>query len=158
MCTRQKREAQNASAVPTAANAAAAAPAAADAATKNKKAPRKRCFRLSKKASQNFPRERKTKLKSFSARACTWRKILHRLQVWNLYAKGVQIMRVADCKKLAEKPEGVFRQAQADTHSGICFLLARKASFPYAASRSLCLTTLAILAMNSPLVGFPRSA
>ena len=64
------------------------------------------------KASQNFPRKRKTKLKSFSAGACTWQKILLRLQVWNLYAKGVQIMRAAECKKLAEKPEGLFRQAK----------------------------------------------
>jgi hypothetical protein len=32
--------------------------------------------------------------------------------VWNLSAFGRQIMRAADCKELAEKPEGVFRQAQ----------------------------------------------
>jgi len=32
--------------------------------------------------------------------------------VWNLFAIGEQIMRAADCKKLAESPEGVFRQAQ----------------------------------------------
>ena len=49
--------------------------------------------------------------KSFLAAACTWTKTLLRLQVWNLYAKGVQIMRAADCKKLAESPEGDFRQA-----------------------------------------------
>ena len=35
-----------------------------------------------------------------------------RLQVWNLFVKGEQIMRTADCKKLAEKPK-FFRQAQA---------------------------------------------
>ena len=31
--------------------------------------------------------------------------------MWNLVAAGKQIMRAADCKKLAEKPEGIFRQA-----------------------------------------------
>ena len=51
--------------------------------------------------------------KSFSTAACTWAKTLLRLQVWNLFAYGEQIMRAADCKNLAEKPEGVFRQAQA---------------------------------------------
>ena len=39
-----------------------------------------------KKASQNFSRKRKTKSKSFCAGACTWHKILYRLQVWNLFA------------------------------------------------------------------------
>ena len=37
-------------------------------------------------------------MQSFSAGACTWPKILLRLQVWNLFAIGEQIMRVADCK------------------------------------------------------------
>jgi len=37
--------------------------------------------------------------------------------VWNLFVVDEQIMRAADCKKLAEKPEGVFRQAQ--TGSGL---------------------------------------
>ena len=32
--------------------------------------------------------------------------------MWNLFANGEQIMRAADCKKMAESPEGVFRQAQ----------------------------------------------
>jgi len=36
--------------------------------------------------------------------------MLLRLQVWNLsFTKG-QIMRAADCRYLAEKPEGIFRQ------------------------------------------------
>ena len=48
------------------------------------------------------------KVKSFLAAACTWTKILLRLQVWNLISKGDQIMRVADCKILAEKPGGFF--------------------------------------------------
>jgi len=51
--------------------------------------------------------------KAFSAAACTWTKTLLRLQVWNLFAEGEQIMRAADCKKLSKNPEGVFRQAQA---------------------------------------------
>ena len=37
-------------------------------------------------------------MQSFSAGACTWPKILLRLQVWNLFAIGEQIMRAADCK------------------------------------------------------------
>jgi len=65
-----------------------------------------------KKASQSFLRKQKIKFKSFLTAACTWAKILLRLQVWNLSAECGQIMRVADCKKLAEKPEGFFRQAQ----------------------------------------------
>ncbi|MDY2558461.1 MAG: hypothetical protein SOW29_08970, partial [Candidatus Faecousia sp.] len=51
--------------------------------------------------------------KSFSTAACTWAKTPLRLQVWNLFAYGEQIMRAADCKILAEKPEGVLRQANA---------------------------------------------
>ena len=58
-------------------------------------------------------RQQQIKSRSFSAGACTWQKIHLRLQVWNLFAYGEQIMRAADCKKLAEKPEGVFRQAQS---------------------------------------------
>ena len=68
---------------------------------------------LSKKASQSLLRQQQIKSRSFSAGACTWQKIQLRLQVWNLFAYGEQIMRAADCKKLAEKPEGVFRQALA---------------------------------------------
>jgi hypothetical protein len=52
------------------------------------------------------------KSKSFSAGACTWQKILLRLQVWNLAAKGGQIMRAADCNILSEKATGLFRQAE----------------------------------------------
>ena len=47
------------------------------------------------------------------AAACTWTKTHLRLQVWNLVAIGKQIMREADCKRLAEKPEGIFRQDKA---------------------------------------------
>ena len=83
----------------------------------NKDAKRRRGYplrlRLSKKLTQIFPRKRRTKFKTFCAGACTWHKILIRLQVWNLFGMDEQIMRAADCRKLAEKPEGVFRQAQA---------------------------------------------
>ena len=64
------------------------------------------------KASQSFLRKQKIKLKTFSAGACTWQKKLLRLQVWNLSAISRQMMRAADCKELAESPEGDFRQAQ----------------------------------------------
>ena len=75
-------------------------------------------FRLSKKASQNFSRKRKTKYKRFSAAACTWTKTPIRLQVWNLFVNCEQILRAADCKNLAEKPEGIFRQTQASPNFG----------------------------------------
>ena len=64
------------------------------------------------KASQSFLRKQKIKLKTFSAGACTRQKILLRLQVWNLSAISRQMMRAADCKELAESPEGDFRQAR----------------------------------------------
>ena len=48
------------------------------------------------------------KLESFSAGACTWQKIPLRLQVWNLFAAGEQIMRAAACKTLSKSPAGDF--------------------------------------------------
>ena len=63
-----------------------------------------------KKASQSSPHMRRIESQSFLTAACTWTKIRIRLQVWNLFTAGKQIMRAADCNKLAEKPEGVFRQ------------------------------------------------
>ena len=73
------------------------------------------------KASQSFLRKQKIKLKPFSAGACTWQKILLRLQVWNLSAISRQIMRAADCKELAESPEGDFRQAQGGSRPSLAF-------------------------------------
>ena len=61
-------------------------------------------FHIVQKASQNFSRKRKTKFKKFSAAACTWTKTPIRLQVWNLFANSEQILRAADCNKLAENP------------------------------------------------------
>ena len=66
-----------------------------------------RC-KLSKKASQSSPHMRRIESQSFLTAACTWAKIRIRLQVWNLFTAGKQIMRATDCKKLAEKPEGFF--------------------------------------------------
>ena len=63
------------------------------------------CFTL-EKASQNFPPSGKQNLKTFSVRACTWQKILLRLQVWNLFAVSKQIMHEADYKKLEAIPVG----------------------------------------------------
>jgi len=63
-------------------------------------------------ASQSFLRKQKKESKSFSAGACTWQKILLRLQVWELCAVGAQGVRAADCKNLAESPEGDFRHAE----------------------------------------------
>ena len=53
---------------------------------------------------------RQIKLELFSAGACTWQKILNRLQVWNLFTNSEQILRAADCEMLAEEAEGLFRQ------------------------------------------------
>ena len=50
------------------------------------------------------------KCKLFSAGACTWQKILLRLQVWNLSLKRGQIMRAADCKNCGESPKGFSRK------------------------------------------------
>ena len=72
-------------------------------------------FKLSKSLAE-FAADAANKVKSFLAAACTWTKTLLRLQVWNLFANGEQIMRAADCKKLAEKAEGLFRQAQQAPH------------------------------------------
>jgi len=73
-------------------------------------------------ASQSFLRKQKKESKSFSAGACTWQKILLRLQVWELCANGAQGVRAADCKNLAESPEGDFRHAEQQP-PGCCFLL-----------------------------------
>ena len=43
------------------------------------------------------------KVQSFSSATCAAKKILLRLQVWNLCAGGAQIMRAADCPPLVKK-------------------------------------------------------
>jgi len=55
-------------------------------------------FRLLKNASQSSLQKQRIKFNLFLAAACTWTKTLLRLQVWNLFAKGEQIMRAADCQ------------------------------------------------------------
>ena len=49
------------------------------------------------------PPKRRKKVQSFSSATCAAKKILLRLQVWNLCAGGAQIMRAADCKPLCQK-------------------------------------------------------
>ena len=66
-----------------------------------------------KKASQSSRPQARIKSKLFSAAARMWRKILLRLQVWNLSAKSGQIMRAADCKPFVGKARRVFRQSRA---------------------------------------------
>ena len=61
-----------------------------------------------KKASQSSLRQQRKESESFSAGACTWQKIHLRLQVWNLFAYGEQIMRAADCKNWRKSPKGFF--------------------------------------------------
>ena len=51
-------------------------------------------------------------MESFFAGACTWQKILLSLQVWNLFARGGQIMRAADCKPFVQKGNALFEQSQ----------------------------------------------
>ena len=70
---------------------------------------------LSKKPCRVCRRWRQIESNLFSAGACTWQKTLLRLQVWNLFPIGGQIMRAADCKPLSEKPKGVFRQSHTTT-------------------------------------------
>jgi len=69
-------------------------------------------FKYITKSLAEFAAKAAKKKQSFSAGACTWQKILIRLQVWNLSLEEGQIMRAADCKNLAEKTEGIFRQAK----------------------------------------------
>ena len=49
------------------------------------------------------PMARRTKIQSFFPATCASKKILLRLQVWNLCASGAQIMRAADCKLFVKK-------------------------------------------------------
>ncbi len=49
------------------------------------------------------PPQRRKKVQSFSSATCAAKKILLRLQVWNLCAAGAQIMRAADCTPPCQK-------------------------------------------------------
>ena len=52
------------------------------------------------------------KMKSFSAAACTWAKILLRLQVCELFTTGEQGVRAADCILLSKSSVGVYCEIQ----------------------------------------------
>ena len=76
--------------------------AAAHRHTKNRRSCRV-AARLSKNLVAFAPAGAK-KVQSFSSATCAAKKILLRLQVWNLCAGGAQIMRAADCTPLVKKP------------------------------------------------------
>ena len=59
------------------------------------------------RASQSLPPVAAKKQKSFFAGACTWRKILLRMQVWNLSPPGTNSAR-ADCKTVKKVPRDFF--------------------------------------------------
>ena len=61
-----------------------------------------RRFSLSKNLVEFAPAGAK-KVQSFSSATCAAKKILLRLQVWNLCAGGAQMMRAADCNPLVKK-------------------------------------------------------
>ena len=63
-------------------------------------APNKRC---SKSLAEFRRRSGERKSRSFSSATCAAKKILLRLQVWNLCALGAQIMRAADCSPFVKK-------------------------------------------------------
>ena len=54
-------------------------------------------------------RRRQNKFNPFFAAACTSQKTLLSLQVWNLFAESVQIMRAADCKPFVLKGQSPFK-------------------------------------------------
>ena len=65
-----------------------------------------RSYRVAARLSKNlvaFAPAGAKKVQSFSSATCAAKKILLRLQVWNLCAAGAQIMRAADCKPLCQK-------------------------------------------------------
>ena len=59
------------------------------------------------RASQSLPPQAAKKQKSFFAGARTWRKILLRMQVWNLSPPGTNSAR-ADCKTVKKVPRDFF--------------------------------------------------
>ena len=73
---------------------------------------RKAALQTVEKGFAEFAAKAANLLKSFLAAACTWTKIHLRLQVCELCAMGAQGVRAADCKNLAESPEGDFRHAE----------------------------------------------
>ena len=71
-----------------------------------RRAKSRRSYRAAARLSKNlvaFAPAGAKKVQSFSSATCAAKKILLRLQVWNLCASGAQIMRAADCKPLCQK-------------------------------------------------------
>ena len=68
-------------------------------------------FQCVKKPRRVSPPQRRNRVRSFSAGACTWWKILLRLQVCELCALGAQGVRAADCSPFVGKARRGFRQA-----------------------------------------------
>ena len=72
-----------------------------------RRAKSRRSYRAAARLSKNlvaFAPAGAKKVQSFSSATCAAKKILLRLQVWNLCAGGAQIMRAADCTPLVKKP------------------------------------------------------
>jgi hypothetical protein len=72
------------------------------------------------KASQSLRPQAQIKFESSFPAACTSEKTLYGLQVWNLCARGAQIMRAAGRSFLLKKARGLFRQLDA-APSGAAF-------------------------------------
>ena len=71
-----------------------------------RRAKSRRSYRAAARLSKNlvaFAPAGAKKVQSFSSATCAAKKILLRLQVWNLCAGGAQIMRAADCKPPCQK-------------------------------------------------------
>ena len=71
-----------------------------------RRAKSRRSYRAAARLSRNlvaFAPAGAKKVQSFSSATCAAKKILLRLQVWNLCAGGAQIMRAADCKPPCQK-------------------------------------------------------
>ena len=71
-----------------------------------RRAKSRRSYRAAARLSRNlvaFAPAGAKKVQSFSSATCAAKKILLRLQVWNLCAGGAQIMRVADCTPPCQK-------------------------------------------------------
>ena len=71
-----------------------------------RRAKNRRSYRVAARPSKNlvaFAPAGAKKVQSFSSATCAAKKILLRLQVWNLCAGGAQIMRAADCNPPCQK-------------------------------------------------------
>ena len=72
-------------------------------AAKNRARQSRRARPVFQKPRSLSPPQRRKKVRSFSSATCAAKKILLRLQVWNLCAGGAQIMRAADCNPFVKK-------------------------------------------------------